>query len=140
MAACSIKPTVATDRIAQFLATQKFAVVGASADPSKIGNSVLLKYKQANKHVVPVNPKAPEIEGLVCVTSLSQLTEPSRYSVSVITPPAVSEGIIQDAINLGIKNVWLQPGAESAKAIQLAEQANINLIHGGPCVLRLSSL
>ena len=56
-------------------------------------------------------------------------------AVSIITPPAVTEKIVAQALALGIKNIWLQPGAESAAAIAAAEAAGANVIGGGPCVL-----
>jgi uncharacterized protein len=42
---------------------------------------------------------------------------------------------VAQAISLGIKNIWMQPGAESAAAVELAEQAGANVIAGGPCIL-----
>ena len=56
-------------------------------------------------------------------------------SISVITPPAVTERIVQDAIRKGIENVWMQPGAESPKAIARAEELGLSVIAGGPCLL-----
>jgi predicted CoA-binding protein len=59
----------------------------------------------------------------------------SVQSVSIITPPAVTKAVVQDAIKAGIKYLWMQPGAESASAIEAAENAGIEVIHGGACVL-----
>jgi predicted CoA-binding protein len=47
----------------------------------------------------------------------------------------VTEKIVAQAVQAGIKHVWMQPGAESARAVEMAEQAGINVIHGGPCLL-----
>ena len=52
------------DRIHSFLASGPFAVVGASTDRSKYGNKVLRCYQQHGHEVYPINPKAPEVEGL----------------------------------------------------------------------------
>ena len=55
--------------------------------------------------------------------------------ISVITPPPVTEKVVAEAVELGIQNIWLQPGAESDQAIAQAEAAGVNLIAGGPCLL-----
>eukprot|EP00842_Homolaphlyctis_polyrhiza_P006269 jgi/Hompol1/6643/HPOL_000758-RA len=112
--------------------------VGASADRSKFGNRVLLWYTAnvlPRKQVIPVNPKAVEIENLPCVASLSALADPENTSVSVITPPAVTDAILREAARLKIKNVWLQPGSESPEAIEFAIKSGVNVIHGGECIL-----
>ncbi|MDP3269070.1 MAG: CoA-binding protein, partial [Legionella sp.] len=56
-------------------------------------------------------------------------------SISIITPPVVTERIVTAAIKRGIKNIWMQPGAESEAAIKQCEFNQINLIAGGPCIL-----
>jgi predicted CoA-binding protein len=63
------------------------------------------------------------------------LKNPKETSVSVITPPKVTLGIVKSCIELGIQNVWLQPGSESDEAIKIAKEHGLNIIYGGPCVL-----
>ncbi len=117
-----------------FLSGSSFAVVGASADRSKYGNKVLRAYLQAGRRVFPVNPKLDEIEGQTCYPDLASLPEPV-HGVSIVTPPAVTEAIVEQAAAAGITNIWMQPGAESDKAIARAGELGLELIHSGPCVL-----
>jgi predicted CoA-binding protein len=56
-------------------------------------------------------------------------------SISVITPPAVTERIVAEAIRKGIQNIWMQPGAESEASVAACEDAGINVIADGSCVL-----
>jgi len=56
-------------------------------------------------------------------------------SISVITPPPVTERVVEQAIRRGIKHVWMQPGAESERAVAACEAAGINVIADGSCVL-----
>ncbi|MHB8900603.1 MAG: CoA-binding protein [Thermoguttaceae bacterium] len=121
-------------RIEAFLAGRAFAVVGASADRSKYGNKVLRAYRQSARVVYPVNPRAGEVEGLTCYPDLASLPEPV-HGVSIVTPPAVTERIVEDAHAAGIRHVWMQPGAESDRAVARAEQLGLEVIAGGPCVL-----
>ncbi|KAJ3151882.1 hypothetical protein HDU86_006014 [Geranomyces michiganensis] len=121
---------------ARFFAAKKFAVVGASQDPSKFGHRIFKWYLDRNLTAVPVNPSVPNVLNIPTVSNLQSLTSPADYSVSVITPPNVTRGVIEAAAELGIKNVWLQPGAESADVISKAQDLGLNLIAGGgACVL-----
>jgi predicted CoA-binding protein len=109
-------------------------VVGASSRPHKYGNKVLRCYQQNRRAVVPVNPVEEQIEGLACVASVKDL--PGHVdSISIITPPEVTERVVEEAIARGISNIWMQPGAESARAMASCERAGVNLIADGSCVL-----
>lgn len=120
--------------IKSFLESVKFAVVGASADRSKYGNKVLRCYQMNGYEALPVNPNEQAIEGVECVPSVSALPEEVN-SISVITPPLVTEKIVEEAIKKGIGNIWMQPGAESSKAVDRCREAGINVIADGSCIL-----
>lgn len=121
-------------QIEKFLSGKRFAVVGASQDRSKYGNKVLRVYRQNRYDVVPVNPKTGEIEGLKTYPDLASIPG-TIDGVSIITPSAVTERVVQDALQKGIKHIWMQPGAESDSAIEAAEKSGANVIAGGPCIL-----
>ena len=120
--------------MAAFLAGGPHAVVGASRDRDKYGNKVLRCYLQHGRRVFPVNPQAAQIEGLAAYGDLSTLPEPV-HGISVITPPRISEWVIEQAAALGIERVWMQPGAESIAAIARAEAAGMSVIADGSCIL-----
>jgi predicted CoA-binding protein len=123
------------ERIRAFLAQGPWAVVGATTVRAKYGNKVLRCYLQNEKSpVYPVNPRGGEIEGLAAYPTLADLPEPAR-AISVITPPAITEGIVAEAAAHGIRHLWMQPGAESPYALALAEQHGLECIAGGPCIL-----
>ena len=121
-------------QIADFLKGDSFAVVGASTNRQKYGNKVLRMYQQHGYNVSPVNPNATVVEGLPAVASLKDLPN-VPHAISIITPPEVTENVVAEAIDMGIPHIWMQPGAESADAIRACEQAQVNLIHSGPCIL-----
>ena len=123
-----------SERINTFLAADAFAVVGASSKQHKYGTKVLRWYQQNQHTVVPVNPVEKEIEGLVCAASVRDL--PNHVgSISIITPPQVTERVVEQAIARGIRNIWMQPGAESTQAVTACEEAGVNVIADGSCVL-----
>jgi len=123
-----------TETIETFLKAEAFGVVGASEDRSKYGNKVLRCYQMNNRVVVPVNPRAASIEGVSCVASVTDLPDNVK-SISVITPPAVTEKVVEAAIAKGITNIWMQPGAESDAAILRCKAAGVNVIADHSCLL-----
>lgn len=122
------------EQIAQFFTSSAFGVAGASTNRQKYGNKVLRCYLQHGKSAIPVNPRADEIEGIATVDSVSEL--PGLVNaISVITPPQISEQVVDQAIDKGIDNIWFQPGSESRDAVQRAKDAGLNVLAYGPCVL-----
>jgi len=117
-----------------FLAGDVFAVAGASTNREKYGNKVVRVYQQNGRRVYPLNPRAEQIEGEKAYPDLASLPEPV-HGLSIVTPPAITEQIVEQAIEAGVEHLWMQPGAESSRAIKRAEEAGLNVIARGPCVL-----
>jgi len=126
--------TDARDPIDRFLDSPAFGVVGASSRRHKYGNKVLRCYQQNGRRAIPVNPRESVVEGAASVASVTSLPDDVK-SISVITPPAVTERVVEEAVRKGIENVWMQPGAESDLAIETCRRAGINVIADGACVL-----
>jgi len=122
------------DPIERFLTSPAYGVVGASPRRHKYGNKVLRCYQQNGRRAIPVNPHEQVIEGAACVASVLDLPDEVK-SISVITPPAVTERVVQEAIRKGIEHIWMQPGAESDQAVASCAAAGINVIADGSCVL-----
>lgn len=122
------------EKIAAFLAAPAFGVAGASKNRDKYGNKVLRCYQLNGRTVVPISPTETEIEGVPCVNSVAALPAEVQ-SLSIITPPQVTDMVVEQAIAKGIRNLWMQPGAQSATAIAAAEAAGLNVIADGSCVL-----
>jgi predicted CoA-binding protein len=122
------------ERIEKFLASPAFGVVGASTDREKYGNRVLRCYLQKGRRAIPVNPRAAQVEGIAAVPSVAELPDDVK-SISVITPPSVTEQVVEAAARRGIENVWMQPGAESPVAVEACRRHGINVIADGTCIL-----
>ena len=121
-------------QIETFLASPAFGVAGASANRSKYGNKVLRCYLQHGRRAVPVHPVEKEIEGIAVASSVHDLPDEVK-SPSMITPPAVTEKLVLLAIERGITNIWMQPGAESPAAVQYCRDRGVNVIADGSCLL-----
>jgi predicted CoA-binding protein len=122
------------EKIKLFLDENKFAVVGASTDRSKYGNKVLRCYQMNGREAIPVNPKDKIIEGVAAVSSVLELPDDVK-SISVITPPSITEKVVAAAVAKGITSIWMQPGAESKAAVQACIENGINVIADGSCIL-----
>ncbi|KAF2437868.1 NAD(P)-binding protein [Karstenula rhodostoma CBS 690.94] len=109
-----------------FFSSPRFAVAGASSDPSKYGHKVFAWYLRHSLPVTPLNPRAPTISVLSgthpTTPSPSHLEDPSSYSLSVITPPAVTKQVLREAKEAGIQAVWLQPGTFDDEVIEYARR------------------
>ena len=121
-------------KITAFLSSPAFGVLGASTHREKYGNKVLRCYLQHHRLVYPLNPHADEIEGISVIKKIADLPDTVK-SISIITPPNVTEELVKEAIAKNIKNIWMQPGAESEAAIQECIKHHINVIAGGICIL-----
>jgi len=122
------------DRIADFFDGHPHAVVGASVDRSKFGNKVLRAFMAAGHEVYPVNPRESVVEGLKAYATLDALPE-GVHGLSIVTPPEVTEMVVRSAIAVGIKHLWMQPGAVSERAATEARAAGCSVIAGDACVL-----
>ena len=105
-----------------------FAVVGASRNPEKYGHKVFKDLLEASYEVYPVNPKAEEILGRKCYPDLKSLPKKPDVVVFVV-PPEVTRALTGQCIELGVKFVWMQPGAESREAIRELEEAGVEVFH-----------
>lgn len=120
-----------------FFSSPKFAVVGASKDQSKFGTKVLKWYQARDIDVTPIHPKEAELEGLATIPGLTNLPDPSHTSVSVITPAKITLSLLQQAKELDVPALWLQPGAEDEAVRNFIKENGLGdkVILGGPCVL-----
>ncbi len=125
---------VSRDRLDAFIRGQRWAVVGASGDRSKFGNITFRELQRRGKQVYPVNKKATEVEGETCYPNLAALPDPVDR-VLIVVPPAQSESVVKEAAEVGINNVWFQPGAESDAALAYCEAHGMEAI-SGHCILR----
>lgn len=122
--------------IDQFLSCRRFAVVGASRDKTKYGYIIYENLLKKGYEVYPVNPNAAEIDGDKVYPTLDQCPHPPEVVV-IVTPPEVTEQIVQQCLQLELTRVWMQPGAESEMAIRFCERNGLALVHS-QCVMELS--
>ncbi len=119
--------------VSEFLNLKTLAVVGASRNRAKYGNAVYRHLRRRGYTVYAVNPKAQEVEGDPAYPDLRSLPQPVEGVVFVV-PPQQTERILREAYELGVRYAWMQPGAESEKALRYCQENGIRAV-AGPCIL-----
>jgi predicted CoA-binding protein len=117
-----------------FLAHRKIAVVGVTRASHGFGRIAWKTLRAKGWDAVPVNPNATEVDGVPCYPSLRDLPAGSVEAAVVITPPAVTAQVVEDAAAARIGWLWLQQGAESDQAVRSCADHKIEAI-SGECIL-----
>lgn len=112
-----------------------WAVVGASNNPQKYGYRIYRTLRAAGYKVYAVNPNESKISGNPSYPTLADLPERPAV-VDIVVPPQVTEQIVRQVKELGIKNVWMQPGAESQEAIDYCNKNGINVVYNDCAMVR----
>jgi predicted CoA-binding protein len=116
-----------------FFSSEAYAVVGVSQNRRKFGNVVYRTMMDRGYRVYPINPAHKEINHRRCFASVLDLPDEVKSVVTVVQP-AVVEHVVTDCLRKGIRSLWMQPGSESQRTIEIAEKSGIEVIHG-QCLL-----
>lgn len=120
----SSQPTDMRAAAAKFFSSSTFAVAGASSNSAKFGHKIFAWYLAHDLPAIPLNPTADSVsvhgKEYNTVASPSKLPNPKETGLSVITPPPVTAKLLQEAKEIGIPAVWLQPGTFTDKEMQYA--------------------
>ena len=114
-----------TPEIVKILKKNKIiAVVGASRNPSKAAHSIPKYLKEHGYTIIPVNPKAETILEEKVYPSLSEI--PVQVDiVDIFRPSEDTPKIVEEAVKLKPKLIWLQLGIVNEKAKEIAEKKGI---------------
>lgn len=105
------------------------AVVGFSTNPGKDAHRVPRRLMELGYRVIPVNPSAEEILGERSYPSLLDIPRDVKVDiVNVFRPAEEVPGIVEQAIEIGAKAIWLQLGITHEKAAGRARRAGLKVI------------
>lgn len=123
------KVTVENDRELKeiLLATKTIASVGASSNKDKPSYWIFLYLKEQGFRMLPVNPSTPEIQGEKSYTDLDSLPEQVDL-VQVFRRPEDIPPIVDAAIRIGVKTIWMQEGIVNLEAAKKAEMAGLKVV------------
>ncbi len=127
--------------VQDFLAQKKIAVVGVSDKRDTGCNLAYNKFKENGYKVYAVNPRITAFNGDTCFPDLKAIPE-KVDAVFILTSPKVTEEIVQQCVDLGIKHVWMhcmmgtKPGlaagmtSVSQSAVEMCKANGIAVIPG----------
>lgn len=113
--------------IEQFVSSKRIAVVGMSRSGKKFGNMAAKELKAKGYEIYSVHPEAVEIDGFTCSPNLQSLTG-KIDGVWISIPPKNVSPVLEEAAQIGLKNIWLQQGAWSAEVQQTIDQLNLPVV------------
>lgn len=127
--------------VQDFLAQKKIAVVGVSDKRDTGCNLAYQKFKENGYQVVPINPRLSTYDGVACYPDLKSI--PGKPdAVFILASPKVTDQIVQQCAELGIKHVWMhcmmgtKPGlaagmtSVSQEAVEVCKANGIAVIPG----------
>lgn len=106
---------------------RRVAIVGASANEVRPSFFVAYYLKRMGYDLTPVNPRYEEILGLPCYPSLSAIPNPPEV-VDVFRRPEEIGEIVDEAIAIGAKALWLQFGVINEKEARRAGEAGLAVV------------
>lgn len=113
-----------SDQIDQLLALKTWAVVGLSNNSERAAYGVAKILIQKGHTVIPVHPKAESVHGQKGYTKLSEV--PVQIDVvDIFVNSELAGGVVNEAIEIGAKGVWLQLDVIDAAAISRAKDAGL---------------
>jgi predicted CoA-binding protein len=103
------------------------AVVGLSSSPSRASNSVSRYMKQQGYRIIPVNPNEQSVHGEKAYPSLTDVPEKIDL-VDIFRRSDEAGKVVDEAIKIGAKAVWLQEGVIDHEAARRALEAGLLVV------------
>jgi predicted CoA-binding protein len=108
---------------------RRLAVVGLSPKADRPSHRAMIHMSANGYDITPVNPAADQVLGNACVASLAEAADQAPLEiVNVFRRPADVPPIIDEAIELGAKVVWLQLGITAPEAAAKAREAGLEVV------------
>lgn len=99
------------------------AIVGATDHPSKYGGIIYRDMKAKGFPVFAVNPYRDSVDGDPCWAEVSDIPTPPTIVVLVV-PAKRGIDVLKDCASVGVKNIWIQPGAFSMEMKEVLESGD----------------
>ena len=122
------------DPIADILrASQTIAVVGLSGNPARPSHEVAAYLQRAGYRIIPVNPHEKEVLGEKAYARLEEVPEKVDI-VDIFRRPEEVAAVVESAIGIGAKVVWMQLGIADGAAAEKARARGLIVIEDA-CLL-----
>ena len=121
----------------ELLSKKIWAVVGVTENREKFGYKIFKKLIEHGYETYGVNPKYSSIDGEKVYPDLKSLPKKVE-AVDVVVPPKVALGLLDEIQELGIENVWFQPGTYDEEVIEKAQQLGLKIVYDDCVYARLA--
>jgi len=122
------------ESVAEFLQGKRIAVAGVSRTRGSAANFIFRKLRDAGYETIPVNPRAPEVEGVRCFPDVGSIPGPVD-GVVIATHPDVAIEVVRQCGERGINRVWFHRsfghGSISEEAVRECQARGMQSIVGG---------
>jgi len=115
-------------------AARTIAVVGLSSKPWRPSYSVTEYMQQAGYRIIPVNPEETQVLGEKSYSRLEEIPEPVDI-VDIFRRSEFAPGIVDSAIRIGARAVWMQEGVLNEAAAEKARAAGLEVVMDR-CILK----
>jgi uncharacterized protein len=119
--------TTSAERLRILETYRRLAMVGLSANAFRPSHFAAIYLLAEGYDVVPVNPREKEILGRKCYASLREVPGAIEV-VDIFREAAAVPGIVEDAIAIGAKVVWMQLGVIHEAAAERARAAGLEVV------------
>lgn len=119
--------TTAFDRLRILKQYHNIAMVGLSGNPYRPSHFAAIYMLSEGYQVIPVNPREQEILGQRCYASLRDIGQPVEI-VDIFREPKAVPGIVEEAIAIGAKVIWMQLGVINEAAARRAQEAGLEVV------------
>lgn len=110
------------------------AVVGLSSKRFRASYGVSEYMQAAGYRIIPVNPRESEVLGEKSYPDLDSIPEPVEI-VNIFRDPQYVAPIVDSAIKIGAKVIWMQEGVVHEDAAEKARQAGLTVVMDR-CILK----
>jgi predicted CoA-binding protein len=123
----ALPEATALERLQIIQTSESVALVGVSADPIRSSNFVATYLVRTPFRVYMVNPAYDEVLGAKSYPTLADLPEVPDI-VDIFRRPDAIPGVVDDAIAVGAKVVWMQLGLRHEDAARAATDAGLRVV------------
>jgi predicted CoA-binding protein len=103
------------------------AVVGLSNDPGRDSHRIAAYLQAHGYRIFPINPKVEQVLGEKAYPDLKSVPEKIDV-VDIFRKPAAIPAVVDEAISVGAKTVWMQLGLAHNEAADKARQAGLEVV------------
>ncbi len=115
------------DEIKEIFSLKNVAVVGMSKNPDKAAHFVPKYLSEQGYNIIPINPIRNEILNKKSYQSVSEVDQPIDI-VDVFRPSDQVLPVVEEAIKMKPKVIWLQQGIHNKEAEELARKEGIKVV------------